>query len=230
MQVEFVASSELGQSKWEEPQQYDAVTCMFAIHYFFVSEAALRQLLENVVNNLKAGMLFQNCSTCCCSSLFETACISQHFRHLSHEHTRRMPMNPPCVSSTLTQHRDWLHYPGGYFFGTVPDGKRVLAALNRRTTLECPMLTLAAQTFCEEVPCSKMRAARADKCAAHGQPPPAVFGSAYTCAIGDTVTAGGFGSSQMRCSSAARLSLPGAGDMPQKVASCLRHMMLPFAP
>jgi mRNA (guanine-N7-)-methyltransferase len=60
MQVEFVASSELGQSKWEEPQQYDAVTCMFAIHYFFVSEAALRQLLENVVSNLKAGMPFQN--------------------------------------------------------------------------------------------------------------------------------------------------------------------------
>ena len=85
---------------------------------------------------------------------------------------------------------------GGYFFGTVPDGKRVLAALNRRSTLECPMLTLAAQTFCEESPCNKMRAARTDKCAAHGQPPPAVFGSAYTCAIGDTVTAGGFGNPQ----------------------------------
>jgi hypothetical protein len=83
---------------------------------------------------------------------------------------------------------------GGYFFGTVPDGKRVLAALNRRPTLECPMLTLAAQTFCEEGSCTKGRAARTAECTAHGQPPPAVFGSAYTCAIGDTVTAGGLAS------------------------------------
>lgn len=88
MQVEFVASSELGQSKWEEPQQYDAVTCMFAIHYFFVSEAALRQLLENVVSNLKAGMPFPNCSIRCCSSLPETLCISQCFRCLSHGHIK----------------------------------------------------------------------------------------------------------------------------------------------
>jgi hypothetical protein len=115
-----------------------------------------------------------------------------------------------CVSSILTQHRDWLASPGGYFFGTVPDGKRVLAALNRRTTLECPMLTLAAQTFCEEGPCNKTRAGRTNKCAAHGQPPPAVFGSAYTCAIGDTVTAGRICSSQMRRSRAARLRLPEA--------------------
>ena len=34
---------------------YDAVTCMFAIHYFFVSEVALKQFLQNVVDNLKAG-------------------------------------------------------------------------------------------------------------------------------------------------------------------------------
>ena len=73
----------------------------------------------------------------------------------------------------------------------MPDGKRVLAALNRRPTLECPMLTLAAQTFCEEASCAKGRAAHTANCVAHGQSPPAVFGSAYTCAIGDTVTAGG---------------------------------------
>lgn len=133
LRAEFVASPELGLSEWKEPQQYDAVTCMFAIHYFFVSEAALRQLLQNVVSNLKDG---------------------------------------------------------GYFFGTVPDGKRVLSALNRRTHLDCPMLSLSAQTFCEDDACAKRRSRPTDKCAVHGQAAPAAFGSAYTCAIGDTVTAG----------------------------------------
>lgn len=56
LRAEFVASPELGLSEWKEPHQYDAVTCMFAIHYFFVSEAALRQLLQNVVSNLKDGV------------------------------------------------------------------------------------------------------------------------------------------------------------------------------
>ncbi len=46
--AEFVDSPELGQSAWAEPRQYDAVTVMFAIHYFFVSEAALKQFLHNV--------------------------------------------------------------------------------------------------------------------------------------------------------------------------------------
>ena len=79
---------------------------------------------------------------------------------------------------------------GGYFFGTVPDGKRVLAALNRQRQLASPMLTLAAQTFCEDGGCAKARRRPGDRCAAHGEPAPAAFGSAYTCAIGDTVTAG----------------------------------------
>lgn len=83
MQVDFVASSELGQSKWDEPQQYDAVTCMFAIHYFFVSEAALRQLLENVVNNLKAGMPSQNAQPAAGRLYLRTLCRSQHDRRLS---------------------------------------------------------------------------------------------------------------------------------------------------
>jgi len=34
----------LGLSEWREERQYDAVTCMFAIHYFFVSEQALKQV------------------------------------------------------------------------------------------------------------------------------------------------------------------------------------------
>ena len=53
--AEFVASPDLGQKEWREPRQYAAVTVMFAIHYFFDSEAALKQLLHNVVINLKPG-------------------------------------------------------------------------------------------------------------------------------------------------------------------------------
>ena len=55
MAAEFVATPELGQKEWKEPREYDAVTIMFAIHYFFDSEAALKQLLHNVVINLKPG-------------------------------------------------------------------------------------------------------------------------------------------------------------------------------
>ncbi len=33
----------------------DVVSCMFAIHYFFVSEAAVKQFLKNVSDNLKVG-------------------------------------------------------------------------------------------------------------------------------------------------------------------------------
>jgi len=40
---------------WREEREFDAVTCMFALHYFFVSEQALRMLLANVARNLKPG-------------------------------------------------------------------------------------------------------------------------------------------------------------------------------
>ena len=35
---------QLGVSEWREERQYDVVTCMFAIHYFFVTERALKQV------------------------------------------------------------------------------------------------------------------------------------------------------------------------------------------
>jgi len=35
---------QLGVSEWREDRQYDVVTCMFAIHYFFVTEQALKQV------------------------------------------------------------------------------------------------------------------------------------------------------------------------------------------
>lgn len=58
---------------------------------------------------------------------------------------------------------------GGYFIGTVPDGKRVNACVRHGSTYEAPMLHIQA----------------------HWQGMPQCFGSAYTCAIGDTVTSGG---------------------------------------
>ena len=62
-------SDQLGASEWRESQQYDAVTCMFAIHYFFVSQAALHRFMKNVSINLKDG---EDCR--CCTLLQQSAC------------------------------------------------------------------------------------------------------------------------------------------------------------
>ncbi|RMZ57007.1 hypothetical protein APUTEX25_002239, partial [Auxenochlorella protothecoides] len=105
----FEASPELGLSECKESERYDAVTCMFAVHYFFVAEKALKQFLHNVSINLK---------------------------------------------------------PGGYFFGTVPDGRRVNECIRGSLTYQSPMLTVEARW----------------------KGSPGCFGSAYICAIGDTVT------------------------------------------
>jgi mRNA (guanine-N7-)-methyltransferase len=93
---------------------FDAVTCMFAAHYFFSSEGAARRFLTNVAAHLK---------------------------------------------------------PGGFFFGTVPSGRKVQAAIRAGGAwplLDTPSLLLKARWRGEAAP----------------------FGSAYTCAIKDTVTAG----------------------------------------
>ena len=55
LRAEFEDSDQLGQSEWREGTPFDAITCMFAIHYFFVSERALDTFLGNVVANLKEG-------------------------------------------------------------------------------------------------------------------------------------------------------------------------------
>ena len=119
MGVDFRVVDTLGTAPWAEPPQHDAVSCMFAAHYFFSSEASARQFLANVAANLK---------------------------------------------------------PGGVFFGTVPSGKRVMAAIKAGGSwplVETPALRLEARW--------------------KGQASP--FGAAYTCAIGDTVTAGAAGAS-----------------------------------
>lgn len=53
--AEFEASGSLGLADWDEGVQYDCVSCMFAIHYFFESEPKAKQFLKNVAHNLKPG-------------------------------------------------------------------------------------------------------------------------------------------------------------------------------
>lgn len=108
---DFMDSSLLGIEEFKDGTLYDAVTCMFALHYFFVSEKALRQFLHNVSINLKVG---------------------------------------------------------GYFFGTVPDGKSINQCVMKSPVYKSPMLTIEARW----------------------KGMPATFGSPYICAIGDTVTGG----------------------------------------
>ena len=68
-------SDQLGASEWREPQQYDAITCMFAIHYFFVSQAALHRFMENVSLNLKDGKHARSCPLCCTWTLLCDDCF-----------------------------------------------------------------------------------------------------------------------------------------------------------
>lgn len=53
--ADFEDTPLLGQQEWREELQYDAITCMFAIHYFFQSEKAIKTFLHNVSINLKEG-------------------------------------------------------------------------------------------------------------------------------------------------------------------------------
>ena len=55
IEAEFEDTPLLGQQEWREPKQFDAITCMFAIHYFFASEKAIKTFLHNVSINLKQG-------------------------------------------------------------------------------------------------------------------------------------------------------------------------------
>ena len=54
----------LGQAEWTDGQQYDVVTCMFAMHYFFDSESALKHFLHNVALNLKPGEVESHLQSC----------------------------------------------------------------------------------------------------------------------------------------------------------------------
>eukprot|EP00798_Chlamydomonas_sp_ICE-L_P020941 gene20941-27790_t len=58
MVAEFEACSELGETQWNDGNQYDVVTCMFAMHYFFEGERNLKQFLANVANSMAPGGYF----------------------------------------------------------------------------------------------------------------------------------------------------------------------------
>ncbi len=49
LRCDFVATPDLGLREWREEEVFDVVTSMFAIHYFFVSEQALKQVLTCVL-------------------------------------------------------------------------------------------------------------------------------------------------------------------------------------
>lgn len=55
IEADFEDTPMLGQQEWKEANQFDAITCMFAIHYFFESEKAIKTFLHNVSINLKEG-------------------------------------------------------------------------------------------------------------------------------------------------------------------------------
>ena len=55
LQAEFQETELLGKQEMKLEAQFDAVTCMFAIHYFFASKPALDNFFHNVNINLKQG-------------------------------------------------------------------------------------------------------------------------------------------------------------------------------
>lgn len=107
--ADFEPTGDLGLKVWAEAEPFDAVSCMFALHYFFASESAATKMVEMIALNLREG---------------------------------------------------------GYFFGTLPDGKRVVETLGPEMRFEMAGLKLVPKWKGTTKP----------------------FGSAYTCAIADTVT------------------------------------------
>lgn len=116
MEAEFFPYAFLGEREMEWDRAFDVVTCMFAIHYFFVQERAVKTFLRNATAALK---------------------------------------------------------PGGIFLATFPDGKRILAALQGRTSHHSQMLSVRQRW----------------------EGPPQCFASPYQVSIADTVTEGEGGGS-----------------------------------
>lgn len=59
--AEFAVNGDLGAKEFKDTLPYDCITSMFTLHYFFESEASLKQLLHNVSVNLKPGGVFFGC-------------------------------------------------------------------------------------------------------------------------------------------------------------------------
>jgi hypothetical protein len=64
LQAEFQQIDSLAAEHFEAPRQFDVATCMFAMHYFFDKQEALKTLLGSIAANLKQGVLgcqFRRC-------------------------------------------------------------------------------------------------------------------------------------------------------------------------
>lgn len=55
LKVDFLHTTDIGNKVWAAGEPYDAVTCMFALHYFFHSEETARKAIEMAAANLKPG-------------------------------------------------------------------------------------------------------------------------------------------------------------------------------
>lgn len=55
LRCDFEQCEHLGDREMPEFEPFDAVSCMFAIHYFFAREEMLSTFLGNVAGSLKAG-------------------------------------------------------------------------------------------------------------------------------------------------------------------------------
>lgn len=54
--ADFIATQSIGDEAWvDDKGPYDAVTCMFALHYFFHSEKAAKNAIKMAAINLKPG-------------------------------------------------------------------------------------------------------------------------------------------------------------------------------
>ena len=134
-------------------RRFDSVSCMFAAHYFCSSDAALSTFLSNVARNLRPVRFH-----------FAFAFLRSTGSFFSDFSFRGFKFFTSKKKKSLS-----LQEQGGFFFGTVPSGKKVMAAIKeggRWPLLATPMLRLEAKW----------------------KGPPQPFGCGYTCAIGNTVT------------------------------------------
>jgi len=77
--MEFHRTDILGKELYEDPRSpYDIVACLFALHYFMVSESAIENLLLNVASNLRIG-------TCKLSAAFSFLQEDISFAHVQTE-------------------------------------------------------------------------------------------------------------------------------------------------
>lgn len=53
--IEFMHVTTLAQHPWQSATTFDAVSCMFALHYFWASEASAHTLFQTIAANVKEG-------------------------------------------------------------------------------------------------------------------------------------------------------------------------------